>query len=75
VLRTVRRCGFCESTGQLTLEHVFATWIGPVVGLGQAGAVVQHAFRMDGHLVGAPWIARRSIRKSGWRAHRATTDG
>src|SRR5262249_42721806 len=33
--RVVRRCGFCESPDNISREHVFATWIGPVVGLGK----------------------------------------
>lgn len=54
----MRRCGFCESSGPITAEHIFATWIGPVLGLGVVGAAVQHSFRMDGLLRGAPWTAQ-----------------
>src|SRR5262249_1500508 len=62
-MEAVRRCGFCESTDRISREHVFATWIGPVVGLGQTGAAIQHAFRTDGLLRGQPWTAQKLDQK------------
>jgi len=41
-------CAFCESRSKkITNEHIFAEWIGAVVGAGRAGVIVRNTFNLD----------------------------